>query len=575
MKHSDSQHTHNNKWQAALPAIVWIWTFAIAIIPNIGLEITDTLLPDGSAGIMLRWGLVILPAGAYILIMSMTRRVGTTFWIMFPLIFLSAFQMVLLDLFGSQPIAVDMWLNLATTNTTEATELLGSLFISIVVLTVLYVPAIVMAIYATVKKLILPDTLMRMSRRAAIFLLSLGIFMTMGALSSAPQVSLLKSLYPVNVVYNLKLAVNRTYKIAHYHDTSAGYTFHAHSTRPDSIAEVYVVVIGETARSDHFSLYGYHRQTNPRLTKSNNRLVRFNNNLSESNTTHKSVPMLMSHLDATTFEDSVYTTKGMLTALHEAGFATAYLSNQGRNGSFIDFFGEEADTTVFIRDSRPAIECYDTDLLPLLESQLQLHPTDKLVVVLHTYGSHFKYNDRYPDGFDTPFTVEGFLEASPVNRHNLVNAYDNTIVYTDSLLGDIIDTLTKTGRPSAMIYTSDHGEDLYDDEMQRFLHASPLPTYPQVRVPLLLWCSESYDTIAPDALATARTMSELPVSSTKSLFHTLLDLAGVQTPILNTAQSLIRPEYTPPIEPLYLNDHNEAVKLSDIVLLPPSSHPKR
>ena len=125
-------------------------------------------------------------------------------------------------------------------------------------------------------------------------------------------------------------------------------------------------------------------------------LTGFRNTLSESNTTHKSVPMLLSHLDARTFGDSVYRVKGVAEAFREAGFRTAFFSNQQRNGSFIDFFGEQADTCVFLRDnfSGPAVHGpKDKDLLALVDSELHHVKARKRLVILHTYGSHFRYDD--------------------------------------------------------------------------------------------------------------------------------------------------------------------------------------
>lgn len=571
MKHSDTHNTTiSSLGDSTVATILWVWTLLLSIIPSIGLTFTDTLLPGGPWQPVIMGTLILLPLGCWLIVMSLPRRIGITFWVMFPVIFLSAFQMVLLDLFGSQPIAVDMWLNLVTTNPTEAGELMGSLFLSLMFLTVGYIPAIILAVVATIRRWNTPSAIGVSARRSGVFVAAMGLVLLIAAKAMGPGLSVRKSMFPVNVVYNAWLAVDRTTKIANYNETCAGFTYRATSLHPDSLAEVYAIVVGETARADHFSLCGYDRPTNPRLSALSDRLVACNA-LSESNTTHKSVPMLLSYLDARNFEDSIYTSKGLLTALREAGFSTAFISNQGRNGSFIDFFGEEADTTVFLRDTwhdPSASVPHDLDLLPHLAGQLHSHPDRRLAIVLHSYGSHFKYDDRYPADFDAPFPVNGFLKASPDNRDNLVNAYDNTIAYTDTFLASIADTLCATGRPAAMVYVSDHGEDIYDDRLNRFLHASPLPTYHQLHVPLIVWCSEAYDAVNPGALDRARANSSKPVSSTRSFFHTILDIAGIATPYFRPDMSLINDAYAAPDVSLYLNDHNEAVPLADIVMTP-------
>ncbi|MDE7397661.1 MAG: phosphoethanolamine transferase domain-containing protein, partial [Muribaculum sp.] len=363
MKLSDWKQTDTTGYR---PAILWLWTLILLTAPNVGLEMTDTLLPAGYGGTIARLGFTFMPLGCYILLLTCIPRIGKAFWISFPLIFLSAFQIVLLNLFGSQPIAVDMWLNLVTTNVSEASELLGSMLTSIVVITIGYIPAIIMAIIATRRHWTLPIIPLRKTRSNGILITLTGLILTVTACIISPSISLLKSLYPVNVVYNACLAADRTAKVARYHTTSAGDTYRATSLRPDSLPEIYVIVVGETARADHFQIYGYQRPTTPLLARhSGQHLVHFPNTLSESNTTHKSVPMLLSYLDARTFEDSIYTSKGVFTAMREAGFTTVFISNQGRNGSFIDFFGEEADSVTFIRDTYngPAAAPHDTDIL--------------------------------------------------------------------------------------------------------------------------------------------------------------------------------------------------------------------
>lgn len=110
------------------------------------------------------------------------------------------------------------------------------------------------------------------------------------------------------------------------------------------------MVVGETSRALNWQLYGYERETNPLLVQQSG-LVAFPKVLTESNTTHKSVPMLLSDVTACSY-DSIYHRKGIITAFKEAGFRTAFFSNQRFNHSFIDFFGREADTFDFIKRIR-------------------------------------------------------------------------------------------------------------------------------------------------------------------------------------------------------------------------------
>lgn len=560
----------NKKFSGSVAArILWIWTFVLLLLPNICLLFTERV-PAGEpwARISASFGFLLVPAAAYVALMTISRNVGKTVWTVFPLVFFSAFQMVLLDLFGCSVIAVDMWLNLVTTNASEAGELLGSMLPALMFVTMFYIPPLVMSVFAWRHDWRIGRNFVRNARLAACACGGIGLLLLCVVLVTQPRVKVRNDMYPVNVVYNACLAVERFEQTRNYKLTSAGFKFDARALRADSIGETYILVIGETARSDHFQLFGYEKETTPMLMGRRG-LTGFRNTLSESNTTHKSVPMLLSHLDARTFGDSVYRVKGVAEAFREAGFRTAFFSNQQRNGSFIDFFGEQADTCVFLRDnfSGPAAHGpKDKDLLALVDSELHNVKARKRLVILHTYGSHFRYDDRYPASEEV-FCVDGELEVSPHCRERLVAAYDNTIHYTASFLDMLINRLEadSTNCISGLVYASDHGEDIYDDGTGRFLHASPLPTVYQVGVPMLVWVSDRFRHMNPAMAGAVAENAEKGVSSTRSVFHTLLHMAGVEALPLDTTQSLLSRGYKAPQPQLYVNDHNRAVLLDEIM----------
>ena len=191
--------------------------------------------------------------------------------------------------------------------------------------------------------------------------------------------------------------------------------------------------------------------------------------------------MLLSAASAEDY-DRIYREKSIITAFREAGFHTVFLSNQRPNHSFIDIFGMEADEWKFIKDG-PKAESNPSDsrLVELMADVLE-KGYRKLFVVLHTYGSHFNYRERYPSG-SAVFRPDGATEAVAANRQELLNAYDNTIRCTDKLLSDIMAMIGGSGVISAMLYTSDHGENIFDDSRNLFLHASPVPSYYDMHVP--------------------------------------------------------------------------------------------
>ena len=133
-------------------------------------------------------------------------------------------------------------------------------------------------------------------------------------------------------------------------------------------------------------------------------------------------------------------------------------------------------------------------------------------------------------------------EIDHKNKQAMINAYDNSIVATDKFLAQVIDKLDRTGKTSAMLYLSDHGEDLLDDERNRFLHASPIPTYYQLHIPFVIWFSDNYSTLFPDDIRQARNRHTTPFDS-RVVFHTLLGIGGIETEYRNDRLSLISPSF--------------------------------
>lgn len=533
----------------------------ILIVPNICLCFTESWSP------MAKLTQVLLPLSVYYGLMStLFKNCGKTLWVLFPFVFLGAFQIVLLYLFGQSIIAVDMFLNLVTTNSNEALELLDKLLPAIVIVVLLYLPALIAAIILIWKKDPCPAAFLHRERRRSLWLLGGGILALLTTYLTDFRYDPKTDLYPLNVCYNVQLAFQRDAQIRHYHETAQGFKFHSRPTHPLHQREVYVMVVGETSRAQNWQLYGYPRATNPALKKIEGLTV-FTHVLSESNTTHKSVPMLLSAVAASNF-DSIYYQKSILTAFKEAGYATAFFSNQRYNHSFIDFFGQEADRVEFVKeaglkaDANPS----DDDLLALVREELS-KGADKLFIVLHTYGSHFNYRERYPADM-AYFKPDAPVDAKVKYRSNLINAYDNSIRYTDRFLAQLIALLDRQEVNSAMLYTSDHGEDLFDDKRHLFLHASPVPSYYQIHVPFLLWTSASYRANYSAISQVAEQQKEKQISSSASFFPTMLQIAGIQTVFSHDTLSVVNELFKEKTR-WYLDDHNRARRLTDVGLEAP------
>lgn len=548
----------------SLNKFIYIYAVVALIIPNLALCFSESLKPWAALANIL------LPCAIYMVLMSLSRKAGKMVWWLFLLIFFAAFQIVLLYLFGKGVIAVDMFLNLVTTNPGEAMELLDNLIPGVASVFILYLPLLVLGV-VSIRNHNAPVLSLEFRKRcrkwaAAIALVGCGCVAVANA--TIPCYSVLDDMYPANVFYNLHLAIKRNNASINYKQASANFRFDAQTTHQNDSCEVYVMVIGETARAMNFSLYGYHRPTNPSLTTIDH-LVAFDNVTTQSNTTHKSVPMLLSPASATDFE-RLFCEKGILEAFREAGFHTVFLSNQRPNHSFIDFLGQQADQWLFLKTGdannqgrqlseaiSPDSNFYDAALLPLID-QVLAQKRKKEFIVLHTYGSHFNYKERYPRNM-AYFKPDTRCEAKKENRPHLINAYDNTIRYTDYVLSGVIARLKKHGGMSAMLYTSDHGENIFDDNHNLFLHASPRASNYELHVPFLVWTSQSYRQQLPHVVQALSVNRHKQAQSSRSAFHTMLTLGGISTRYLQVQKSLASIQYQPaPL--LYLNDHNEAIR---------------
>lgn len=557
---------------------LYVYAVVALLLPNIALCYTECLAP-WACGVN-----VLLPLSLYMLFFSVAKRPGKMIWWAFIFVFFAAFQLVLLYLFGTGVIAVDMFLNLVTTNPGEAMELLDNLAPAVVGVFVVYLPLLILGGVNIRRDSRLSVSFQQRVRHWAMQIGAIGLFCLLASYLVVDDYRMRNQLYPVNICYNLYLAFERNAASENYREASRDFKFDARSEHSATAPEVYVMVVGETARTHNFSLYGYPRNTNPLLSKTPG-IKAFPNVTTQSNTTHKSVPMLLSAASAEDFE-RLFHEKGILAAFKEAGFHTVFISNQLPNHSFIDFLGEQADEHYFLKkEDASQGNHYDEDLLQKLDEILPLADASssahyryrKLFVVLHSYGSHFNYQERYPRSF-AYFKPDSRSEAKSENRRDLLNAYDNTIRYTDYILHGIIERLqkwegvqTKTDgvydQPtSAMLYTSDHGENIFDDERSLFLHAAPKASDYELHVPFIIWTSDGFSKQYPDILKALGENRPKQVQSSLSAFHTMLGIGGIQTRYRLDEYSVASGKYHP-TELLYLDDHDEAIPQEDAKFL--------
>ena len=543
------------KTRSRFTTLLTIYFLVALIIPNCILANTEPY------SVWTVEALILLPLGFYMMWSVALRRSGVMIWLAFPFIFLGAFQIVLLYLFGNSVIATDMFTNILTTNPGEAGELLGNIYPAVVIVCVMYLPLLWLAAREIgLKRYLSRTTRMNVGLTgAAIF--AVGLLALWPAYSVSEERHVLRDeIFPLNAFYNLGLSGSEFRKVHYFEKTSEGFSFEPVRTAEAPGREVYIYIIGEAARAMNWQLYGYDRETNPELARIDD-LVVFRDMLTQSNTTHKSVPLILSSVRTDEHEE-LFRRKGLPALFNEAGFDTWFISNQSPQGAMIDNLAHDARHLIYIRSPR-----YDMQLLEEVRKVLEASDSQKLLIILHCYGSHFSYHQRYPREF-AHFKPDADVAISRQNREMLVNAYDNSIRYTDHFLAETIAYLRSLkDTSSALLYCADHGEDLIDDERDRFLHASPTTTAYQLYVASLAWFSDAYRRNFPEKVAAAMANETAP-ATTHALFHTMADMASIQGRFISHEASLVSPEYDRTAPRRYLNDHNEAVPYMKTGLAP-------
>ena len=542
------------KTRSRFTTLLIVYFFVALIIPNCVLANTEPY--SGWTDEVL----ILLPLGFYMMWSVALRRSGVMIWLGFPFIFFCAFQIVLLYLFGNSIIATDMFTNLLTTNPGEAGELLGNIYPSVVLVCVLYLPLLWLAAREIAHKRYITRTTRLNIGLTGAALFALGLIALWPAYRVSEEKHVLRDeIFPLNVLYNLGLSGSEFRKAHNFNKTSEGFTFEAQRAAQLPEREIYVYIIGEAARAMNWQLYGYGRETNPELSGVDD-LVVFRNMLTQSNTTHKSVPLILSSVRTDEHEE-LYRRKGLPELFNEAGFDTWFISNQSQ-GAMIDNLAHDARHLIYIRSPR-----YDMQMLDEVRKVLEESRSQKLLIILHCYGSHFSYHQRYPREF-AYFKPDTDVAITRQNREMLVNAYDNSILYTDHFLAETIAYLRSLeDTSSALLYCADHGEDLIDDERDRFLHAAPTTTAYQIYVASLAWFSDAYRRNFPEKVAAALRNETAP-ATTHALFHTMADMASIRGRFISSEASLVSGDYDRTAPRRYLNDHNEAVPFRKTGLAP-------
>lgn len=333
----------------------------------------------------------------------------------------------------------------------------------------------------------------------------------------------------------------------------------------DTQRKVHILVLGEAARYDHWQLNGYNRNTNPQLNTLKN-IYTFHDVASGGSMTILSIPQLISRADASTY-DRHKKEKSILAAFKEAGYYTAWISNQSKYGltGNIGMHFNDGDTSIFCghgENEGNFTGSFDENLLVKIDEVLKSKPEKDIFLIVHLIGSHWRYGLRYPEKF------EQFKPVSDRNRSlitrppldQIINEYDNSILYTDYILKKITDFINQPKVKGTVLFVSDHGENLSEDGM--YFH-SYKPTFYTAKVPLFVWANNGYASSHPDILKNLGFNLNQKISSSESVFYTMIDLGRLTLNDPDTVKSLTNKNFLQSRQ-IILGDNGKLYNFSDL-----------
>ena len=297
----------------------------------------------------------------------------------------------------------------------------------------------------------------------------------------------------------------------------------------DKDFDLMILIVGETARADHWSLNGYPKQTNPLLSKEPN-LVSFSNISSCGTSTAVSVPCMFTNFSREGYSQKKFnSTENALDVLKRAGVEILWRDNNSSSKGVADrvtYEDYQTPKTNTVCD----VECRDEGMLVGLQEYISSRPNKDILIVLHTMGSHGPaYYKRYPKQFEhfTPTCQDNQLEKC--SQESISNAFDNTIVYSDYVIAKTIELLkaNQDKYDTTMIYMSDHGESLGENGV--YLHGMPYAIAPkaQKNPAAAIWVGRGFHGVTVDKLKpfAAQELSH------DNLFHTLLGSFEIQSEV--------------------------------------------
>lgn len=350
--------------------------------------------------------------------------------------------------------------------------------------------------------------------------------------------------HPFNLYYRIYQFTKIRLRINKYKSQQDNFKFEILNSADTTKPNLVIFIIGERMRYSNWSINGYNRATTPNLKKVTN-LISFNKNYSNANNTYWSIPLIITQATPKTPNDA-YSQKSIVSLFKEAGYETSWISSQ----YLFDIIDEK-------KEPDHLYELYkkkhtDLDIIPLYDSVLNKKTSKNKFIIINMLGGH----GEVPAQFNV-FKPNNNLKNYPItmqNAHIFINDYDNIVLLQDYVLSEIMKITEKQNVSSVLLFTADHGCNLFDNGRALFGYGSANPTEKETHVPMLVNMSKKYIENNHNKYNNLINHKNL-LTTNNNIFYTLSDLANIKYKSFKPTQSISDSLFVEPSSRfVYIND---------------------
>ena len=431
--------------------------------------------------------------------------------------------------------STDFWV-VFNTNPSEATNLFATLSVKVFVWGIVYALLVTLSLILLWKKTKHDSQIPRYIQICAIVIL-MGMSVVNPFRSKIPMIDFYKSFYK----YQREMK-----EVAEFYKNRDNISLDVVNTLPEG-KKTFLVIIGESQNRQHMQIYGYTRPTNPMLMEIKDELMIYTDVCSPAIQTLACMKQILTFANYE-HPDLYKKEANIIELLRAGGYKTFWYDNQGKtgNGAFmIDTYTPTSYRTMAKRSDVYEDErsCEMDSVIPKELSEALIDTAEQKVIFLHLMGNHFDYRQRYDSSFNRFTTNEGINSpyANELSQHELdvLNAYDNGTLYNDSIIRTCIEQVREQGGISAVIYFSDHGEEVYDNTKNAGRSFGEGVSPAMCEPPLIFWANDSYNQISKLHLD-----SSIP-TCTDDIIYGIMDMTGIRYHLYDSTKSIFQKSYIP------------------------------